>query len=315
MFIRNYDPSPRSATDITFGMIVRNGGRSLKACLESVSALCEEIIVVDTGSSDHSRDIAQSFGAKVIDAKWTNDFAAARNIYVERAQCGWILSLDADEVLGRLPKIELAKVLNRCPRTAFTFEIRNYFLEDSVPPFVLPSRQTGDAPAGMRCVLSKTIRLFPKRAGIRYSYPVHESLVPAIQRTDMRVCRCLVPIHHFGGIYDRETSLSKLALYRVLGQEKIARYPSYFLGYLELGQLYLRTGNIQEAASLFRRALALRPRCIEAQCFAMISLLLQGRLVECRKYLQDSQRFEPTNADLRYVHHLLKSAECSQLDR
>jgi glycosyltransferase involved in cell wall biosynthesis len=311
MFIHAQQVRRRRATDISFGMIVRNGARFIQGCLQSVSALCDELIVVDTGSEDDSKDIARSFGATVIDAPWTNDFAAARNIYVERARCAWILSLDADEVLGTLSRAVLSDVLDRHPRTAFIFDIRNYFLEEQMPSFVLPSRACGDAPTGTRCVLSRTVRLFPKCADLRYSYPVHESLGPAINRTRMRVRRCFVPIHHFGGLFGRENAMTKVALYRELGQAKIARYPSYFLGYLELGQVYLRDGDIEEAARLFRRALELRPSCIEAQCFALISLLRQGKFDQCRRQLRYAQRREPTNSDLQYVQDLLDMAECS----
>jgi glycosyltransferase involved in cell wall biosynthesis len=311
MFVQRYLPGRRRATDVSFGMVVRNGARFMKACLESVSPLCDEIVVVDTGSEDDSRDIARSFGATVIDAAWTNDFAAARNIYVERARCAWILSLDADEVLGRLSKAALTDAVERNPRTAFVFEIRNYFVEDEAPALVLPSKSGSDAPAGTRCVLSRTVRLFPRRPGLRYSYPVHESLGPAIERTGIRIRRCHVPIHHIGGLYGGANAMTKAALYRELGRAKIARHPSYFLGYLELGQLCLWDGDIDEAARLFGRALALRPGCVEARCFVLIALLRQGKVAECRRQLTYAQRRAPENADLRYVHDLLDAAERS----
>src|SRR5260370_37189051 len=89
----------RSA-DVSFCMIVRNGAATLSACLRSVAALCDELIVVDTGSDDDSPEIARSFGARVVHTRWPGDFSAARNVYLEHARCPWVLSLDADEVLG-----------------------------------------------------------------------------------------------------------------------------------------------------------------------------------------------------------------------
>ncbi len=299
----------RSSPQVSFGMLVKNGARFLRACLESVSALCDEMIVVDTGSQDESKEIARSFAATVIDVPWTDDFAAARNIYVERARGDWILSLDADETLGRLSKAALTDAIARRPGTAFVFDIRNYFLENDVQFFVLPSRIRSDAPVGTRCVISRTVRLFPRRRGLRYTYPLHESLLPGITRTGTRIGRCSVPIHHMGGLYRRENGHEKTALYASLGRKKIAQYPEYFLGYLELGQVCLEEGDLDEAAQLFTRALALRSGCLEAECYLALVLLRRGHYDRCRLQLETAMRRAPTNADLRHVLGLLTTAE------
>src|SRR5437868_1892470 len=105
-------------------MIVRDSAATLADCLGSVAALCDELVVVDTGSSDDSPAIARSFGASVIHAPWSDDFSAARNVYLDHARCPWVLSLDADETLGDIPRDELLSVLQRHPSTAFSFRIR-----------------------------------------------------------------------------------------------------------------------------------------------------------------------------------------------
>ena len=78
-------------------MIVRNEERFLPGCLESVRGLVDEIIVVDTGSTDRTAEIARSFGARVFDFEWRDDFSAARNESLRHAGSDWILYLDADE--------------------------------------------------------------------------------------------------------------------------------------------------------------------------------------------------------------------------
>jgi tetratricopeptide (TPR) repeat protein len=84
-------------------LIVRNQARTLKRCLESVKAMAEalelEIVVVDTGSTDESLAIAQSFTERVYAFKWCDDFSAARNYGLDQAQGDWILCLDGDEWL------------------------------------------------------------------------------------------------------------------------------------------------------------------------------------------------------------------------
>jgi tetratricopeptide (TPR) repeat protein len=96
-------------------MIVKDEAHCIKECLLSVAAFCDEMIVVDTGSTDGTEGIAESMGAKVLHFPWIDDFSAARNFGLAAAAGDWILTLDADERLEngevflreiRDPKIE-----------------------------------------------------------------------------------------------------------------------------------------------------------------------------------------------------------------
>src|SRR4051795_4992140 len=80
-------------------MIVKNEQENLPACLESVRGLFDEIVVVDTGSTDRTMEIARELGARVFDFIWVNDFAAARNAALARATGDYAFWLDADDVL------------------------------------------------------------------------------------------------------------------------------------------------------------------------------------------------------------------------
>ncbi len=81
-------------------MIARNEENNLVNCLSKVGSLVDEIIVVDTGSTDKTKDVAKIFGAKVFDFKWNNNFSDARNFSLSKATGDWILILDADEVIS-----------------------------------------------------------------------------------------------------------------------------------------------------------------------------------------------------------------------
>ncbi|MBV9271488.1 MAG: glycosyltransferase family 2 protein, partial [Candidatus Eremiobacteraeota bacterium] len=80
-------------------MIVKNEERFLGKCLASAQGIVDEMIVVDTGSSDATIEIAKRFGARVEQREWRNDFAWARNEALKLATKRWILVLDADEEL------------------------------------------------------------------------------------------------------------------------------------------------------------------------------------------------------------------------
>lgn len=108
---------------ISLCMIVKNEEKVLARCLDSVSDLMDEIIIVDTGSDDATKEIASKYTDKIYDFQWIQDFSAARNFAFSKASCDYIYSADADEVLdeenrGRfqalkevlLPEIEIVQM-------------------------------------------------------------------------------------------------------------------------------------------------------------------------------------------------------------
>lgn len=92
---------------ISLSMIVKNEEKFLPDCLESVRGIVDEIIVVDTGSSDRTVEIAKRYGADVHHIEWRDDFAYARNESIRRCTGQWILYLDADERISEDTKIEV----------------------------------------------------------------------------------------------------------------------------------------------------------------------------------------------------------------
>lgn len=108
---------------ISVCMIVKNEERILRRCLDSLKGLYDELIIVDTGSTDSTREIALSYTDKVYDFEWINDFSAARNYSFSHATCDYIYVADADEIIdevnrGRfmalkramLPEIEIVEM-------------------------------------------------------------------------------------------------------------------------------------------------------------------------------------------------------------
>lgn len=84
---------------ISLCMIVKNEEAVLARCLDSIADLMDEIIIVDTGSTDHTKEIAAKYTSQVYDFKWTSDFSAARNFSFSKANMDYIYAADADEVL------------------------------------------------------------------------------------------------------------------------------------------------------------------------------------------------------------------------
>lgn len=84
---------------ISVCMIVKNEAQILGRCLDSLEGIWDELIIVDTGSEDNTKEIAKKYTDKVYDFEWVSDFSKARNFAIEHATCDYIYSADADEIL------------------------------------------------------------------------------------------------------------------------------------------------------------------------------------------------------------------------
>src|SRR5262249_19217829 len=104
-------PEERARPQVSLCLIVKDEEAHLGRCLRSVADLVDELIVVDTGSADRTREVAAACGAQVHDFAWADSFAAARNESLRHARGRWILWLDGDEYLDAENRARLRAVL------------------------------------------------------------------------------------------------------------------------------------------------------------------------------------------------------------
>ena len=144
-------------------MIVKNEERFLAECLNSVRDVVDEIVVVDTGSTDRTVEIAASYGAKIVHREWRNDFAWARNQALEHATKRWTLVLDADEEIAP-ESLPLLRALRETPAGDMTVyvQIQNVIDDES------------GAGSTMTHILP---RVFPTSPRLRYRGVIHESVL------------------------------------------------------------------------------------------------------------------------------------------
>lgn len=142
-------------------LIVKNEEKRLARCLRSLVGVVDEIIVVDTGSTDASIEIARSFGAKVSNFPWVDDFSAARNRALEHASSDWVLSIDADEWLAAGATEPIREALARESAVAYRVTLVNHLDGDRREPESLT-------------------RLFRRRADIRFRGPIHEQVTESV---------------------------------------------------------------------------------------------------------------------------------------
>ncbi len=109
---RTFCPKKITQPRISVCMIVRNEEKFLENCLNSIKAVADEIIIVDTGSTDHTVEIAHSFTDKIYFHPWQDSFSEARNHYLDYATGEWIFQIDADEELVQEDIPNLLKALD-----------------------------------------------------------------------------------------------------------------------------------------------------------------------------------------------------------
>jgi glycosyltransferase involved in cell wall biosynthesis len=111
---------------ISVCMVVKDEAHSLERSLTSILPAVQEVILVDTGSSDETLQIAGRFSVKVSRFPWRDDFSAARNFSLDLATLPWILVLDADEVFSTVDRIALTTLLKHSEASAYSLTQRNY---------------------------------------------------------------------------------------------------------------------------------------------------------------------------------------------
>jgi GT2 family glycosyltransferase len=161
---------------VSLTMIVRDEQQNLPRCLESVRGLFDEIVVVDTGSVDRTKEIARSFGAKVFDFVWVDDFAAARNEALKHATGDYAFWLDADDVVEPAEREKLRALLDGLAGPLERSKARSARPEPCPPEcsgaayVVRCACDPGPDGAGGETVVDH-IRLCPVRKDVRWTYP------------------------------------------------------------------------------------------------------------------------------------------------
>ncbi|TDL65503.1 glycosyltransferase [Paenibacillus amylolyticus] len=224
------------AERISLCMIVKDEEELLPHCLASVQGAVDEIIVVDTGSSDRSAEIAQQYGAVVVGFEWCEDFAAARNAGLERASGDWILFLDADEALDRAAREQIMSWTTVSGCDGLFLNIHNY---------------TGTGQQGV--TVNPVLRLFRNAPEHRFEGRIHEQIAGAICRRNPEAAFHVTDmvIHHYGyqtAIVERKDKVNRNV--RLL-QQAVEEEPGQPFHHYNLGVEYLRVGEAERALETF----------------------------------------------------------------
>ena len=227
--------SAASGLTVSLCMIVKDEEEMLPGCLEAVAGGVDEIIVVDTGSSDRTVEIAESFGAKVIHFPWNGSFADARNVGLDAAAGDWLMYLDADEHLVPGDAAKIRGLLGRTWREGFHLVETNY---------------TGGDESGTS-VTHLALRIFRNRPGYRFEGKIHEQKTQNMPTyLPERFEATSIGIRHYGYLKSRISAKEKSRRNIELLELERRESPSPFNAF-NLGSEYLMLGEPAKAAEHF----------------------------------------------------------------
>ncbi len=216
-------------------LIAKNESACIARCLDSAKGIADELIVVDTGSTDDTPAIAQGCGARVLSFDWCNDFSAARNVGLEAARGRWILVLDADEYL---------------PPASFG-GLRTLIDSPADRAYHLLNKSSSDG--GKTGMVGKIVRLFPNRPEIRFEWPVHEQVVTSLNRAGIAIQDTSIEIIHTGysspEVNSAKQERNLLILEKVTSADEAPHPMALFLH----GGALLDLGRISEALEFYKR--------------------------------------------------------------
>lgn len=182
--------------------IMKNEGARIERFVDQNLQWCDEIVLVDTGSTDDTVRKLAGRPVTLLSKPWSDDFSSARNYALENAKSDWIISLDCDECVERPFRDLILRTLETA--TAYAF--------DSVVVTV----------QGSQIIPTHRISIFRNHPLIRYEGIVHEQVVKSVREARLPIAILDAPIYHYPSV---ENQKSKNEFYRSLLESAVSRDP------------------------------------------------------------------------------------------
>ena len=238
-------PQPSPHRRLSVAMIARDCADVVAPSLESVRNVADEIVVVDTGSRDRTREIALVAASRMVDFAWCEDFAAARNFCLSHATGDWVLWLDAGETITPEDGEQLRQLVDSQPDAN-----RAYFVMVQTPPagHEMAAEQVG------------RIRLHPRRPGIEFTGRVREEIQTAIEALGMSLELAPFVLKRSRRDHNPEIKRNQAERNVHLAALEIQEHGVLPSPLLAMAEACVTLGQVAQGIEFFSRALELAPR-------------------------------------------------------
>lgn len=246
-------------TTISLCMIAKNEEACLERALRSVQSIVKEIVLVDTGSTDKTKEIAAQFTEKIIDFPWIDDFSAARNESIRHATGDWIIVLDADETIALQDHQLLLELIND-HADAFLMTQRTYTDASTALNFRSSSMDRySESRPFLGWTATKIIRLFRNRKGYHFSGRLHESVLPSLLNKNSVIKEVNLPVHHFSIEKGNQFLETKKIFYKKLGELKLKDNHQDVDALYEMAKRLIMEKRLLDAKELLENAKTINP--------------------------------------------------------
>ncbi|QZY56326.1 tetratricopeptide repeat-containing glycosyltransferase family 2 protein [Crassaminicella profunda] len=272
-------------------VITKNEEKNLPKCLESVKDIVDEMIVIDTGSTDHTVKIAKSYGAKVDYYQWQDNFSDAKNYAFGQAKGDWILTMDADEELCASDKERVLSLLNNPDVDIYLFQTLSYL---------------GNK-LGQELASNLNIRLIRNHKGYRYIGAIHEQICNQydenIDQSKVKIEKIVV--YHYGYLRSVEKEKNKSNRNMKILEKVLKNDPNNNFHLYNMGNEYLRIRKFEKALQYYKKAYekfipypAHSPKLLIKM---ILTLDILNKYDEERKILERGLKYYPKFTDLEYL--------------
>ena len=233
------DSEPESAVPpLSVCIIGKNEEKNIERCLAPLAKLGFEIIYVDTGSTDRTKELAARYTDNLYDFEWIGDFSAARNFSISKASHNYVLVIDCDEFLTQIDPAALEHAINEHPRGVGMIQLDNYCESDG----------------GQICIPNRLERLFHKRY-YHYENPIHEQICDRktgstyYERYDAPIVA-----DHVGYAGTAEERRRKTERNNELLFQEIAKHPDDPYHYFQAAQSFHLINDNENAYAYYKKA-------------------------------------------------------------
>jgi len=266
---------------ISLCILTKNSERMIEQCICSVAPIISEVIVVDTGSSDNTKKIAEKLGAKIYDYKWDENFSNAKNFLKSKASKDWILLLDQDEAISSQDFDKIKEMVKDERYLGYYLIQRNYVRGIGHVGWVSCKKDKyKESKISEGFVPRKMLRLFKNDLRIRFTGAVHESVIQSIEEIGMGLIgNSDIVIHHYG-LLDRGADRNR----RYVDIEKKNIRNDFYQEYQIAIQLH-SIGEIKEASEHLLKSIELNPNFNLSYLELAIIIMKLGKVSEAKPLL------------------------------